>query len=155
MIRGELMGKERVNNKDNTNKTKKKIYIYAQKNIENHIEKIDKMIRSEERATFKSVSKYLWSLIVLGINWMVYQKVFVVLLTVIVLVGALVLSPTLGVMLCLLTPVFLELYGRYFYININNKYESIEKSEKQRLLIPSSLLIIWILLIFLIILLII
>ena len=67
------MGKEKVNNKYNSNKTKKKIYAYTQKNIENHIEKIDKMIRSEERATFKSVSKYLWSLIVLGINWMVYS----------------------------------------------------------------------------------
>ena len=67
------MGKERVNNKDNTNKTKKKIYVYTQKNIENHIEKIDKMIRSEEKATFKNVFKYLWSLIVLGINHPVYS----------------------------------------------------------------------------------
>ena len=149
------MGKEKVNNKYNTNKTKKKIYVYTQKNIEKHINKIDKMIRYEENATLKNVFKYLWSLIVLGVNWMVYEKMFVVLLTVIVLVGALVWSPILGVTLCLLTPVFLELYGRYFYININNKYENIEKSEKQRLLIPSSLLIIWILLIFLIILLII
>ena len=155
MIRGELMGKEKVNHKDNTSKTKKNIYLYTKKNIEKHMDKIDKMIRSQEKSTLKNVFKYLWSLIVLGVNWMVYQKVFVVLLTVIVLVGALVWSPILGVMLCLLTPVFLELYGRYFYININNKYESIEKSEKQRLLIPSSLLIIWILLIFLIILLII
>ena len=149
------MGKEKVNNKYNTNKTKKKIYVYTQKNIEKHINKIDKMIRYEENATLKNVFKYLWSLIVLGVNWMVYEKMFVALLTAIVLVGALVWSPILGVTLCLLTPVFLELYGRYFYININNKYENIEKSEKQRLLIPSSLLIIWILLIFLIILLII
>lgn len=149
------MDRGKTNHKNNTDKTKHNMYVYTQKNIEKYIKQIDEMKRHEEKITFKNVFKYLWSLIVLGVNWMVYEKLFVVLLTVIILVGALVLSPILGIILCLLTPVFLEAYGKYFYININNKYENIEKSERPRLLIPSSLLIIWILLIFVIILLII
>ena len=113
------------------------------------------MMRSEEKITFKNAYKYLWSLIVLGINWMVYKKVFVALLIAMILVGALVYSPILGIILCLLTPVFLGMHGKYFYFNVKDKYENIENSEKQRLLIPSSLLIMWILIIFLFILLII
>ena len=54
-------------------------------------------------------------------------------------------SDILGFILCLLTPVFLQMYGRHFYFEVMNKYENIEKSEKERLLVPSSLLIIWVL----------
>lgn len=153
MIRGEFMGREE--GKGSTNKAKYNIHRFTQKNIQKHIKQIDNIMRNEKQFTFKDICKYLWSLIALGINWMVYEKLFVVLLIAIVLVGALVLSPVIGVILCLFTPLFLQLYGRYFYININSKYENIEKSEKQRLLIPSSLLIVWVLIIFVIILLII
>ena len=38
------------------------------------------MMRGEEKITFKNICKYLWSLIILGVNWLVYRKVFVVLL---------------------------------------------------------------------------
>ena len=97
----------RNNHEDNTNKARHNIYEYAQKNSEKYIKKIDEMRSSKERMTFKNSGKYLWSLIVLGINWMVYKKVLIVLLTAIILVGALVWSPPIGLILCLLTPVFL------------------------------------------------
>ncbi len=139
-------------NKNNTNLTKHSIYRYTQKSTEKHIKRINNMMRCEEKITFRNSCKYLWSLIVLGVNWIVYKKLFVALLTAIILVGALVWEPILGVILCLLTPVFLQMYGRHFYFDVMNKYENIEKSEEQRLLVPSSLLIIWILIIGLIIL---
>ena len=110
------------------------------------------MRSSKEKMTFKNSVRYLWSLIVLGINWMVYKKVVIVLLTAAILVGALVWSPPIGLIICLLTPIFLGMYGKYFYFSIEDKYQS---TEKQRLLIPSSLLITWILIIFVFILLII
>ena len=97
----------RNNHEDNTNKARHNIYEYAQKNSEKYIKKIDEMRSSKDRMTFKNSGKYLWSLIVLGINWMVYKKVLIVLLTAIILVGALVWSPPIGLILCLLTPVFL------------------------------------------------
>ena len=145
----------RNNHEDNTNKARHNIYEYAQKNSEKYIKKIDEMRSSKDRMTFKNSGKYLWSLIVLGINWMVYKKVLIVLLTAIILVGALVWSPPIGLILCLLIPVFLGMHGKYFYFNVKDKYENIENGEKQRLLIPSSLLIMWILIIFVFILLII
>ena len=145
----------RNNHEDNNNKARHNIYEYAQKNSEKYIKKIDEMRSSKDRMTFKNSGKYLWSLIVLGINWMVYKKVLIVLLTAIILVGALVWSPPIGLILCLLTPVFLGMHGKYFYFNVKDKYENIENGEKQRLLIPSSLLIMWILIIFVFILLII
>ena len=147
----------RNNHEDNTNKARHNIHEYAQKNSENYIKKIDEMRSSKERMTFKNSGKYLWSLIVLGINWMVYKKVLIVLLTAIILVGALVWSPPIGFILCLLTPVFLGMHGKYFYLNIKDKHtnvEKIENGENQKFLIPSSLLIIWILIIFVFILLI-
>ncbi|CED94174.1 Protein of unknown function (DUF2628) [Romboutsia ilealis] len=140
------------NHEDNTNKARHNIHEYAQKNSEKYIKKIDEMRSSKEKMTFKNSVRYLWSLIVLGINWMVYKKVVMVLLTAAILVGALVWSPPIGLILCLLTPIFLGMYGKYFYFSIEDKYQSIEK---QRLLIPSSLLITWILIIFVFILLII
>ena len=92
----------RNNHEDNTNKARHNIHEYAQKNSEKYIKKIDEMRSSKERMTFKNSGKYLWSLIVLGINWMVYKKVLIVLLTAIILVGALVWSPPIGLILCLL-----------------------------------------------------
>ena len=86
-------------------------------NSEKYIKKIDEMRSSKDRMIFKNSGKYLWSLIVLGINWMVYKKVLIVLLTAIILVGALVWSPPIGLILCLLTPVFLGMHGKYFYFN--------------------------------------
>ncbi len=136
------------------NKGKFGISGYIRQSNEKHIKVINKMMRSEEKITFKSICKYFWSLMVLGVNWMVYKKVFIMLLTVMVLVGALVWSPILGIILCLLTPICLGMYGKRFYINVTSKYENIEKSDKQRLLIPSSLVIVWILIIFVAILLI-
>ena len=62
----------RNNHEDNTNKARHNIYEYAQKNSEKYIKKIDEMRSSKDRMTFKNSGKYLWSLIVLGINWMVY-----------------------------------------------------------------------------------
>ena len=132
-------------NKNSTNLTKHSIYRYTQKSTEKHIKRINNMMRSEEKITFRNSYKYLWSLIVLGVNWLVYKKLFVALLIAIILVGALVWKPILGVILCLFTPVFLQMYGRHFYFDVMNQYENIEKSEKERLLVPSSLLIIWIL----------
>lgn len=146
------MDRKKTNHKNNTNQTKDNIYRYTRKSTEKHIKRINKMMRSEEKITFRNAYKYLWSLIVLGINWMVYKKLFVVLLTVMVLVGALVYLPILGIILCLLTPIFLGMYGKRFYVDIANKYEHIEKNEEERLLIPSSILIIWILIIAVIIL---
>lgn len=145
----------RNNHENNTNKARHNLHEYAQKNSEKYIKKIDEMRSSKERMTFKNSVRYLWSLIVLGINWMVYKKVLIVLLTAIILVGALVWSPPIGLILCLLTPVFLGIHGKHFYFNINDKYLNIENGEKQKFLIPSSLLIIWILIIFVFILLII
>ena len=132
-------------NKNNNNQTKHNIYRYTQKSTEKHIRRINKMMRSEEKITFRNSYQYLWSLIVLGVNWLVYKKVFVAVLIAIILVAALVWKPILGFILCLLTPVFLQMYGRHFYFEVMNKYENIEKSEKERLLVPSSLLIIWVL----------
>jgi len=146
------MDRKKTNHKNNTNQTKDNIYRYTRKSTEKHIKRINKMMRSEEKITCRNAYKYLWSLIVLGINWMVYKKLFVVLLTVMVLVGALVYLPILGIILCLLTPIFLGMYGKRFYIDVANKYEHIEKHEKEKILIPSSLLIIWILIIAVIIL---
>ena len=77
----------RNNHEDNTNKARHNIYEYAQKNSEKYIKKIDEMRSSKDRMTFKNSGKYLWSLIVLGINWMVYKKVLIVLLTAIILVS--------------------------------------------------------------------
>ena len=110
------------NHEDNTNKARHNIYEYAQKNSEKHIKKIDEMRSSKEKMTFKNSVRYL------------------------------VWSPPIGLIICLLTPIFLGMYGKYFYFSIEDKYQSIEK---QRLLIPSSLLITWILIIFVFILLII
>ena len=140
------------NDKSNIRYTKKRIDEYIQKNTEKHIINIDTIRASEDKNTFKSIVKYLWSLIVLGINWSVYKKVFSILLMVFVLVGALVHSLPIGIMLCLLTPVFLVLNGRYLYYNIK-----VEKNndENKKLLLPSSLFIVWIMIIFLVILLII
>jgi len=146
------MDRKKTNHKNNTNQTKDNIYRYTRKSTEKHIKRINKMMRSEEKITFKNAYKYLWSLIVLGVNWMVYKKVFVALLIAMILVGALVYSPLLGIILCLLTPIFLGMYGKRFYIDVANKYEYIEKHEKEKILIPSSLLIIWILIIAVIIL---
>ena len=148
------MDRNNNNHENNTNKAIANICKHAQKNAEKHIKKINLMRSSKEKLTLKNSVKYLWSLIGLGINWMVYKKVFMVLLTAVILVGVLVWSPPLGIILCLLTPVILGIYGKYFYISINNNFENIEKSENQKLLIPSSLLIVWILIIFLFILLI-
>ena len=136
------------------NKSKFGISGYIRKSNEKHIKVINKMMRSEENITFKSSCKYFWSLIALGVNWMVYKKVFVALLTVMVLAGALVWSPILGIILCLLAPIALGMYGKRFYLNVTSKYENIQKSDKQRLIIPSSLVIIWVLIIFVAILLI-
>lgn len=80
------------NNHEN-NKARQNLYEHAQNISEKYIKKIDEMRSSKERMTFKSSVRYLWSLIVLGINWMVYKKVFIVLLTAIILVGTLVWSP--------------------------------------------------------------
>ena len=146
------MDRKKTNHKNNTNQTKDNIYRYTRKSTEKHIKRINKMMRSEEKITFKNAYKYLWSLIVLGVNWMVYKKVFVALLIAMILVGALVYSPILGIILCLLTPIFLGMYGKRLYIDVANKYEYIEKNEEERLLIPSSILIIWILIIAVIIL---
>ncbi len=142
------------NNHEN-NKARQNLHEHAQNISEKYIKKIDEMRSSKERMTFKSSVRYLWSLIVLGINWMVYKKVFIVLLTAIILVVTLVWSPPIGLILCLITPIFLGMHGKYFYFNIKDKYQNIENAEKQRFLIPSSLLIIWILIIFVFILLII
>lgn len=130
------------------NKEKFGLSGYIKQSNEKHIKSINKIMRSKEKITFKSSCKYLWSLIALGVNWMIYKKVFVMLLTVMVLVGVLVWSPILGIILCLLAPICLGMYGKYFYNHIISKYENIEKSDKQRLIIPSSLVIVWILIIF-------
>lgn len=142
------------NNHENNNKTRHSIHEYTGKINEKYIKKIDTMRNSKEKMTFKNCGKYLWSLIVLGINWMVYKKVLIVLLTTIILVGALVWSPPIGLILCVLTPVFLGMHGNYLYFNIKDKYPNVENSENKRFLIPSSLLIIWTLIIFVFILLI-
>ena len=146
------MGRRKDNHKNGTNQCKLKINGYKEKYNKEHIKLFEKMIRGEEKFTFKNICKYLWSLIVLGVNWVVYRKVFVVLLTVMILATTLVYSPVLGIILCILTPVFLEKYGKYFHNDVMNKYENIEKTEKQNFLIPSSLLIIWILIIALVLL---
>ena len=106
MIRREFMDKKKTNHKNNTNQTKDNIYRYTRKSTEKHIKRINKMMRSEEKITFRNAYKYLWSLIVLGINWMVYKKVFVALLIAMILVGALVYSPILGIILCYLLLYF-------------------------------------------------
>ena len=143
------MDRGKRNNKDRFG-----INAYIQQSNEKYIRVINKMMRSEEKITFKSSCKYLWSLIALGVNWMIYKKVLVMLLTVMILVGVLVWSPILGIILCLLTPICLGMYGKHFYNDVTSKYENIEKSDKQRLLIPSSLVIVWVLIIFVAILLI-
>ena len=56
---------------------------------------------------------------------------------------------TLFIDSCILT-----MHGKYLYFNMKDKYPNVENSENQRFLIPSSLLIIWILIIFVFILLI-
>src|SRR5699024_6594534 len=103
---------------------------------------------------FKDCGRYLWSLIILGINWMVYKKMLIVLLTVLILVGVLVWSPLIGFILCLLTPVFLTMHGKYLYFNMKDKYPNVENSKNQRFLIHSLLLNIYIFIIFVLILLI-
>ena len=93
------------------------------------------MRSSKDKMTFKDCGRYLWSLIILGINWMVYKKMLIVLLTVLILVGVLVWSPLIGFILCLLTPVFLTMHGKYLYFNMKDKYPNVENSENQRFLI--------------------
>ena len=145
---------DRNNNENNTNKDRYNMNEYIEKVNEKYIKKISEMRRSKDKMTFKDCGRYLWSLIILGINWMVYKKMLIVLLTVLILVGVLVWSPLIGFILCLLTPVFLTMHGKYLYFNMKDKYPNVENSENQRFLIPSSLLIIWILIIFVFILLI-
>lgn len=149
------MDRNKNNHENNTNQTRHNIHEYAQKSTKKHIRQIDEMRSSKERMTFKNSGKYLWSLLVLGINWMVYKKVFATLLIAIILVGALVWSPPIGIILCLLTPVFSGMYGKRLYFDVKDKQHHTKNDEKQILLIPSSLLIIWILIIFVFILLII
>lgn len=146
------MGRRTDNHKNGTNQGKLKINGYKGKYNDEYIKLVNKIMRGEEKVTFKNICKYLWSLIALGVNWLVYRKVFVVLLIVIILAGTLVYSPVLGIILCILTPIFLEKYGKCFHNDVMNKYENIEKTEKQNFLIPSSLLIIWILIIALVLL---
>lgn len=141
--------------KKKENKNKFKIDEYGKKKIEKYVYEIDEMFNRNSKTTIKNVFKYLWSLIALGINWIVYRKIFIVLLTVVVLVGSMVLSHVLGIILCLLTPIFLAIYGRYFYLDITKEYENLEKNKQIKFLIPSSLLIVWILIILVIILIII
>lgn len=146
-----------MDNKDSnksTKQTRDNIREAAQKNTQNLMIQIDSMRGSKEKMTFFSSAKYLWSFIILGINWMVYQKVFLTLLTVAILVATLVLLPPIGIILCILTPVIMAFYGKYLYNRTDDKYSNSDKSNKQRLLIPSSLLIIWVLLGFMVVLLI-
>lgn len=145
---------DRNNQENNTNKDRKNMNEYVEKVNEKYIKKISEMRSSKDKITFRDCGRYLWSLIVLGINWMVYKKILIVLLTVLILVGTLVWSPPIGLILCLFTPVFLAMHGKYLYFNTKDKYQNIKNDENQNFLIPSSLLIIWILIIFVFILLI-
>ena len=146
------MANKEKNDKSKIRYTKKRINDHTEKNTKKHIINIDTIRDSENKHTFKSIMKYLWSLIVLGINWSVYKKVFIILLITVVLVEALVNSLPIGIILCLLTPVFLIFNGRYLYYNIKvKKYND----ENKKFLLPSSLFIVWIMIMFLIILLII
>ena len=146
-----MTNKEKNDNSD-IKHTKKIIDEYIPNNTEKHIINIDTIRDSEDKNTFKSIVKYLWSFIVLGINWSVYKKLFIILLITVVLVEALVNSLPIGIILCLLTPVFLIFNGRYLYYNIKvKKYND----ENKKFLLPSSLFIVWIMIIFLIMLLII
>ncbi|MGL4877338.1 hypothetical protein, partial [Paraclostridium dentum] len=79
------------------------------------ITKINKIRDCEEKMTFKNSVCYLWSFIVLGVNWMIYKKLLLIVVIALVLAGSLVLSPHLGIILCILTPVFLAIYGKYLY----------------------------------------
>lgn len=141
------------NKSNSTNQTRDNIRLTAQKNTQNLMRQIEEMRSSKEKMTFKSSVKYLWSFVILGINWMVYKKVFITLLTVLVLVGTLVWVTPLGIILCILTPVFLAILSRHLCINSKEEYSNVSKTEEQRLLIPSSLLIVWLLIGFMIILL--
>ena len=146
------MDNKEKNDKGKIRYTKKRINESIEKNTKKHIINIDTIRDSENKHTFKSIMKYLWSFIVLGINWSVYKKVFIILLITVVLVEALVNSLPIGIILCLLTPVFLIFNGRYLYYNIKvKKYND----ENKKFLLPSSLFIVWIMIIFLIMLLII
>lgn len=141
------------NKSNSTNQTRDNIRLTAQKNTQNLMRQIEEMRSSKEKMTFKSSVKYLWSFVILGINWMVYKKVFITLLTVLVLVGTLVWITPLGIILCILTPVFLAILSRHLCINSKEECSNVSKTEEQRLLIPSSLLIVWLLIGFMIILL--
>lgn len=136
------------NKKNSTNQTSDTRDVNVQKNTIDIIIKINEMRGSKEKMTFKESAQYLWSFIILGVNWIVYKKVFFVLITALILVGALVWLPQLGFILCLLTPIFLAMYGKYLYHSFNKKYSKDEESKKTKILIPSSLLIIWVLIIF-------
>lgn len=119
-----------------------------QKSTLNIIRRIDIIRGSKEKMTFKNSVHYLWSFIILGINWMVYKKVLFTLLISLLLVASLVWSPHLGIILCILTPIFLGMYGKHLYFNISEKNAKADENKETKMLLPSSLLIIWGLIIF-------
>ena len=109
----------------------------------NSVGKIDKIRSCEEKMTFKDSAYYLWSFITLGVNWMIYKKLVLIVLIALGLAGSLVLSPHLGVILCILTPIFLAIYGKQLYSKSSTEYSKVDDNEKRRMLMPSSLLITW------------
>ena len=119
------------------------------KNALNSIRKIDRIRNYEDKMTFKDSKHYLLSLFILGVNWMVYKNVFLIVLISIALVASLVWFPHIGVILCILTPIFLGVYGKYLYYKINK--ESSKSGENKNIIffMPPSLIISWILIIFL------
>ncbi|MGL5314673.1 MAG: hypothetical protein ACRC92_15590 [Peptostreptococcaceae bacterium] len=125
-----------MNNKDNN-----------QKSTLNIIRKINMIRTSEEKMTFKDSAHYLWSFIALGINWMIYKRFLFVLLISLVLVGALVWSPHLGIILCILTPILLGIYGKFLYFKIITKSYENHDSKEHKMLLPISLVIAWMMII--------
>lgn len=148
------MDSKNKKHKSNISQSSSNINLYAHENTEKYASKIDEMRTAKEKMTFSKSIKYLLSLVILGINWMVYKKIFVVLLTALILVGALVYSPFLGTVLCLFTPVFLGFYGKRYYKEMKKESSNNLGIENERLLIPSSILIMWIMIILVFILLI-
>ena len=69
---------DKNNNENNTNKDRYNMNEYIEKVNEKYIKKISEMRSSKDKMTFKDCGRYLWSLIILGINWMVYKKMLIV-----------------------------------------------------------------------------
>lgn len=64
----------RNNHENNTNKDRYNMNEYVEKVNEKYIKKISEMRSSKDKITFKDCGRYLWSLIILGINWMIKNK---------------------------------------------------------------------------------